>query len=99
MTSALNKHACRLSRLPLLSSARRTFSEVSTDVKPQVKPKSSLGSRLRSFITGFTVAGTLSGYALYYKVQWANEELAAMVREAAARQAQIERRLSQLDGR
>ncbi|OLP85449.1 hypothetical protein AK812_SmicGene33572 [Symbiodinium microadriaticum] len=46
-------------------------------------------------------AGTLSGYALYYKVQWANEELAAMVhvRETAARQAQIERRLSQLDGR
>ncbi|CAE7209539.1 unnamed protein product, partial [Symbiodinium natans] len=89
---------------PFLHPARRTFSEVSTDVKPQAqakpaKPKSSLGSRLRSFMAGFTVAGTLSGYALYYKVQWANEELAAMVRETAARQAQIERRLSQLDGR
>ncbi|CAE7252302.1 unnamed protein product [Symbiodinium microadriaticum] len=88
---------------PLLSPARRTFSEVSTDVKQQIeakpKKKAPLGSRLRSFIAGFTVAGTLSGYALYYKVQWANEELAAMVRETAARQAQIERRLSQLDGR
>ncbi|CAE8596332.1 unnamed protein product, partial [Polarella glacialis] len=63
------------------------------------KPKGSLGSRLRSFATGFAVAGTMSGYALYFKVQWANEELSAMVREAAARQAQIERRLSALEGR
>ncbi|CAE7328974.1 unnamed protein product [Symbiodinium necroappetens] len=104
MTSMLSKNVSKLSRMrPLLSPARRTFSEVSTDVKQQIeakpKKKAPLGSRLRSFIAGFTVAGTLSGYALYYKVQWANEELAAMVRETAARQAQIERRLSQLDGR
>lgn len=30
-------------------------------------------------------------------MQWANEELAAMVREAAARQAQIERRLKEFN--
>eukprot|EP00441_Pelagodinium_beii_P015214 CAMPEP_0197653438 /NCGR_PEP_ID=MMETSP1338-20131121/35504_1 /TAXON_ID=43686 ORGANISM="Pelagodinium beii, Strain RCC1491" /NCGR_SAMPLE_ID=MMETSP1338 /ASSEMBLY_ACC=CAM_ASM_000754 /LENGTH=96 /DNA_ID=CAMNT_0043228549 /DNA_START=42 /DNA_END=332 /DNA_ORIENTATION=+ len=80
--------------------AVRGFCAVSTEVAAKkAKPKAPLGSRFRSFVTGFTVAGTLSGYALYYKVQWANEELSAMVREAAARQAQIERRLSALEGR
>mmetsp|Transcript_104430 Transcript_104430/g.248435 ORF Transcript_104430/g.248435 Transcript_104430/m.248435 type:complete len:102 (-) Transcript_104430:31-336(-) len=101
MASLLRKRFAGLARLEA-NLLRRHFSDVSTDVKPQPKakpPRAPLGSRLRSFMAGFTVAGTLSGYALYYKVQWANEELAAMVREAAARQAQVERRLSQLENR
>ncbi|CAK9108958.1 unnamed protein product [Durusdinium trenchii] len=67
-----------LCRAGTAGTALRSFSDVSTDVKPTKKARSSLGSRLRSFLAGFTVAGTLSGYAIYYKVQWANEELAAM---------------------
>eukprot|EP00931_Biecheleriopsis_adriatica_P097617 TRINITY_DN71433_c0_g1_i1.p1 TRINITY_DN71433_c0_g1~~TRINITY_DN71433_c0_g1_i1.p1 ORF type:complete len:101 (-),score=21.54 TRINITY_DN71433_c0_g1_i1:62-364(-) len=85
---------------PVVGAAARSFCAVSTEVvKKKEKAKAPLGSRLRSFVAGFTVAGTLSGYALYYQVQWANEELSAMVREAAARQAAIERRLSMLEGR
>ncbi|CAL1149146.1 unnamed protein product [Cladocopium goreaui] len=105
MASNVNALRTCVNRLPArmagpASVARRSFSEVTTEVKqPKAAARTTLGSRLRSFIMGFTVAGTLSGYALYYKVQWTNEELAAMVRETAARQAQIERRLSQLESR
>mmetsp|Transcript_67706 Transcript_67706/g.214229 ORF Transcript_67706/g.214229 Transcript_67706/m.214229 type:complete len:117 (-) Transcript_67706:139-489(-) len=63
------------------------------------KATDSFGSRLRSFTAGFAVAGTLSGYALFFKVHLASEELAATVREAAHRQAQIERRLTALEKR
>eukprot|EP00413_Alexandrium_margalefii_P023276 CAMPEP_0204564258 /NCGR_PEP_ID=MMETSP0661-20131031/34781_1 /ASSEMBLY_ACC=CAM_ASM_000606 /TAXON_ID=109239 /ORGANISM="Alexandrium margalefi, Strain AMGDE01CS-322" /LENGTH=118 /DNA_ID=CAMNT_0051571887 /DNA_START=79 /DNA_END=435 /DNA_ORIENTATION=- len=66
--------------------------------KPKVKT-ATFGSRLRSFAAGFAIAGTLSGYALFFKVQLASEELAAAVREAAYRQSQIERRLTALEKR
>eukprot|EP00438_Fugacium_kawagutii_P011749 Skav222923 [mRNA] locus=scaffold1489:312728:315284:+ [translate_table: standard] len=104
--AAAQLRGCMKSTLPRMATfgpaaaSRRTFSEVTTEVKQPAKAaRTTLGSRLRSFIMGFTVAGTMSGYALYYKVQWTNEELAAMVRETAARQAVIERRLSQLESR
>ena len=58
---------------------------------------STVGSRLRSFTMGFAVAGTVSGLALYFQVQTANEELSAMVRDVAAKQAQLERRLAALE--
>uniref|UniRef100_A0A7S0BBI9 Uncharacterized protein n=2 Tax=Pyrodinium bahamense TaxID=73915 RepID=A0A7S0BBI9_9DINO len=66
---------------------------------PKIKKTGSFASRIRSFAAGFAVAGTLSGYALFFKVQMASEELAATVREAAYRQAQIERRLTALEKR
>ena len=97
--SCIGRLPTRMDARRLGLSSRRSFSEVTTELKPKAAPRTTVGSRLRSFIGGFTVAGTMSGYALYYKVQWANEELAAMVRETAARQAQIERRLSQLESR
>mmetsp|Transcript_20176 Transcript_20176/g.56230 ORF Transcript_20176/g.56230 Transcript_20176/m.56230 type:complete len:115 (+) Transcript_20176:110-454(+) len=69
---------------------------------PKAAPKKSsggFGSRVKSFAVGFALASAASGYALFFKVQLASEELAAMVREAAARQAQIERRLAALEGK
>mmetsp|Transcript_7158 Transcript_7158/g.9260 ORF Transcript_7158/g.9260 Transcript_7158/m.9260 type:complete len:115 (-) Transcript_7158:339-683(-) len=64
---------------------------------PKPKKTGSLASRLLSFAAGAAVAGTLAGYALFFKVHLASEELAATVREAAYRQAQIERRLAALE--
>mmetsp|Transcript_95863 Transcript_95863/g.254648 ORF Transcript_95863/g.254648 Transcript_95863/m.254648 type:complete len:121 (-) Transcript_95863:121-483(-) len=78
--------------------AWRGFCAAAEAPKPK-KSTGSFGSRLRGFLAGFTVAGTLSGYALFFKVQLASEELAATVREAAHRQAQIERRLTALEKR
>mmetsp|Transcript_4855 Transcript_4855/g.9915 ORF Transcript_4855/g.9915 Transcript_4855/m.9915 type:complete len:135 (-) Transcript_4855:98-502(-) len=80
------------------AAGRRAFC-AAVEVASKKKAAGSFGSRLRSFLAGFAVAGTLSGYALYFKVQWASEELGAMVREAAARQAAIERRLVALEKR
>merc|ERR1712061_314980 len=51
------------------------------------KTSTSFGSRLMSFATGFTIASTLAGYTLFFKVHETSEELSAMVRDAAARQA------------
>mmetsp|Transcript_102059 Transcript_102059/g.202614 ORF Transcript_102059/g.202614 Transcript_102059/m.202614 type:complete len:100 (+) Transcript_102059:67-366(+) len=69
------------------------------EAAPRKAAGAGLASRLRSCATGFMFAGTLSAYALYFKVQWHNEELSAMIREAAHRQAQIERRLAVLERR
>eukprot|EP00927_Polykrikos_kofoidii_P028307 TRINITY_DN24737_c0_g1_i1.p1 TRINITY_DN24737_c0_g1~~TRINITY_DN24737_c0_g1_i1.p1 ORF type:complete len:142 (+),score=28.46 TRINITY_DN24737_c0_g1_i1:63-428(+) len=67
--------------------------------KPEAKPKvvSTFGSRLRSFSFGFAVAGTLTSYMLFMKVQWASEELNAMLRDVALRQAKNEAKLAQLE--
>eukprot|EP00427_Karlodinium_veneficum_P049440 CAMPEP_0169228178 /NCGR_PEP_ID=MMETSP1016-20121227/24699_1 /TAXON_ID=342587 /ORGANISM="Karlodinium micrum, Strain CCMP2283" /LENGTH=49 /DNA_ID=CAMNT_0009306947 /DNA_START=230 /DNA_END=379 /DNA_ORIENTATION=- len=48
---------------------------------------------------GFLTAGTLFGYILFFKVHLASEELNSALRGMAATQADIERRLSILDGK
>lgn len=56
------------------------------------------GKRLKSFTFGFTGAGLIAAGLLFVQVQMQGEELQGMVREAASRQAAIERRLAALEG-
>mmetsp|Transcript_68773 Transcript_68773/g.165058 ORF Transcript_68773/g.165058 Transcript_68773/m.165058 type:complete len:112 (+) Transcript_68773:62-397(+) len=58
-----------------------------------------LRARLRSFLLGFSVATALASYAIVVKVHWTAEELNSVVREAAGKQASIEKRLAALEKR
>merc|ERR1712008_118258 len=100
LPTLISRSAVRLGKAKQQALRHRAFCAV-VEAAPRKagtgKAGAGIASRLRSFGVGFTVAGILSAYALYFKVEWANEELSAMMREVMHRQAQIERRLAVLE--
>mmetsp|Transcript_17427 Transcript_17427/g.31417 ORF Transcript_17427/g.31417 Transcript_17427/m.31417 type:complete len:102 (+) Transcript_17427:75-380(+) len=75
------------------SAARRSFASEVTPVRVPLR------ARLRSFFLGFGTATVLASYIIIVRVQWQAEELNSIVREAASKQAHLERKLAALEER